>query len=190
MADRAMQVWTALAEMYGQTLLTNFGAEPPPLWAAKIAELTDAQIAQGLRAMSERQSSYAPALGEFVAACKGSGSPRMLGQQLDERDVKRLSGPQQAGRFGLPPGMSAIAYKSAENAAAGMAPYFDGYYTCASSLPPKHHAAYLDGRFANAAQHREYLRRNPGYRQQLEREFAAKWDMAVDLGAALERWAA
>jgi hypothetical protein len=75
MDDRAMQVWTALAEMYGQTLLTNFGAEPPPLWRSKIGELTDAQIAQGLRAMSERESSYAPALGEFVAACKGTNQP-------------------------------------------------------------------------------------------------------------------
>ena len=114
----------------------------------------------------------------------------MLGQQLNDSDVKRLSGPAKPGRHGLPSGMSAIAYRSAEVKASGMVPYIGGTYTCASSLPPKHHSAYLSGNFSNAAQHREYLRANPGYRQQLEREFAFKWDVAVRLDDVIERWAA
>ena len=125
-----------------------------------------------------------------MAACKGSGSPRMLGQSLDDGDVKRLSGPPAPGRHGLPGGMSAIAYVAAERRAAGMFPYITGVWICASSLPPKHHAAYLAGRFENAAQHREFLRRNPGYRAQLEREFSFKWDAKVDIAAAMESWAA
>lgn len=190
MADRAQSVWAALAEMYGRTLVTNYGAEPPTVWRAKIGELSDAQVANGLRSLSEKPSQYPPTLGEFVAACKGSGSPRMLGQSLDDSDVKRLSGPPAPGRHGLPSGMSAIAYRGAEVRAAGMLPNLGGCSICASSLPPKHHAAYLAGRFENAAQHREYLRRSPGYRERLQQEFAAKWGVSVDIGAAMESWAA
>jgi hypothetical protein len=189
MADRAMQVWAALAEMFGQPLITNYGGEPPPLWRAKVDELTDGQVANGLRVLSEKPSPYPPSLGEFVAACKGGGSPRMLGQRLDDSDVRRLAGPAEAGRNGLPPGMSGIAYQAARNAAEGMAPYIDGHYTCASSLPERHQAAYLDGRFANAAAHREFLRAHPGYREQLEREFAAR-GVAVKLAEVVEAWQA
>jgi hypothetical protein len=188
MTDRAMQVWAALAEMFGQPLLTNYGGEPPPLWRAKIGELTDGQVANGLRVLSEKPTPYPPSLGEFVAACRGGGSPRMLGQDLGDADVRRLTGPAPAARAGLPPGMSAIAYQAAENAVAGLAPYIDGHYTCASSLPAKHHAAYLAGAFANAAQHREYLRAHPGYAQRIEREFAERWKLDVKLADVMGAW--
>ena len=189
MADRAMQVWATLAEMYGQTLVNNFGEAPPSVWRAKIGELTDVQLANGLRALSEKPAQYPPTLGEFVSTCKGSSSPRMLGQSLDDGDVKRLTGPAEPARAGLPPGMSAIAYKGAEVKASGMLPYIDGYHICASSLPPKHHETYFNGKFENVAQHRDYLLANRHYRDKLQQEFAFKWGVTVDLTATAEAWA-
>jgi hypothetical protein len=73
MGDRAMQVWSGLAEIFGQTLLTNFGAEPPPLWRARIDELSDAKLANGLRNLSQRDSAFCPTLGQFVTACNDWG---------------------------------------------------------------------------------------------------------------------
>lgn len=74
--DRAERTWSALAEIFGQTLLTNFGPEPPPLWRARIDELSDEQLATGLRELSRRDVAYAPTLGQFVSACRGDGLRR------------------------------------------------------------------------------------------------------------------
>lgn len=70
MDDRAERTWSALSEIFGASLTNSFGASVPPLWAAKIAALSDRQLEHGLRCMADWDSSYAPALGQFVAACK------------------------------------------------------------------------------------------------------------------------
>ena len=63
MDDRAQRVWTTLVEMFGQPLLNNYGPEPPPVWAAKISELSEAQLGNGLRTLSEKPTPYPPTLG-------------------------------------------------------------------------------------------------------------------------------
>lgn len=70
MDDRAARVWTGLAEIFGGSLTTSFGATCPPLWGSKIAALSDRQLEHGLRCMADWDSPYAPSLGQFVTACK------------------------------------------------------------------------------------------------------------------------
>lgn len=189
-AARAAAVWAGIGQIFGRRFAAEFGEKPSAYWVREIAELTDAQLSTGLGKLRSEARQHPPSLGEFVAACKASGSPRMLGQDLDDDTVERLAGPPAPGRFGLPSGMSAIAYKAAEVKASGMLPYIDGRYTCASSLPPKFHAQYFAGRYENAQHHRDYLRRNPGYRAQLEREFAFKWNVQANLDPDAEARAA
>lgn len=85
MDDRAERTWSALAEIFGGSLTSSFGATCPPLWAARIAALSDAQLEHGLRCMAEVDSPYAPSLGQFVTACKSARgrAPQALPQPTD-----------------------------------------------------------------------------------------------------------
>lgn len=74
--DRAARTWSALAEIYGQRLISNYGPEAPPLWRSKIDELSDPQLERGVRALADRDSGFCPTLGQFVAACRGDGERR------------------------------------------------------------------------------------------------------------------
>lgn len=86
--------------------------------------------------------------------------------------------------------MAAMAYKGAEVRESGMLPYIDGYYICASSLPPVQHKKYIGGGFQNVRQHRAYILADKHYRNQLEREFAFKWDVKVNLEEIATGWPA
>jgi hypothetical protein len=83
------RVWGALVEMFGQTILTNFGASPPPVWRRKIDELTDWQIQRGLDRMAEMDAGFAPTLGQFINACKAAPerrTPPVTGPTRDQCD--------------------------------------------------------------------------------------------------------
>lgn len=93
MTDRAETTWSALAEIIGPSLVAAYGPECPPLWRSKIAEFSDAQLQRGLQVMADRDSAYAPSLGQFASACRGDGERRtpMLPPPID-RDVSPLEG--------------------------------------------------------------------------------------------------
>ncbi len=86
--DKAAKVWSALTEIFGNTLVSNFGESPPPIWREKIQLLSNEEIAQGLEKLSGADSGYAPTLGQFMAACKKTGYQRQGLQQIGYQDIQ------------------------------------------------------------------------------------------------------
>jgi hypothetical protein len=78
-SKRAEKVWTALAEMFGNTFFMQFGESPPSVWLAQIEQLTDNDVRRGLKNIAESDSRFAPNLSQFVAACKRLPPVRQLG---------------------------------------------------------------------------------------------------------------
>jgi len=70
--SRSLQVWTRLVGLFGSALLSKFGDEPPPEWAAQIALLTDAQLRNGLDALLKAGRAHPPSLPEFLASCRNA----------------------------------------------------------------------------------------------------------------------
>ncbi len=65
----AVRVWDRLIEAYGTRVIDTFGKAPPPTWVLAIKDLTDSQIAYGLRKVVRDTPIHPPTLGQFVAAC-------------------------------------------------------------------------------------------------------------------------
>jgi hypothetical protein len=66
---REKRVWERLIQSYGSRVAEAYGPEMPKPWSDAIADLTDEQIAYGLRKVNRDTPIYPPTLGQFVAAC-------------------------------------------------------------------------------------------------------------------------
>lgn len=66
---RAKRVWERLIQAYGSRVADSFGAEVPKPWQELIDNLTDAQIAYGLRQVIRESLAHPPTLGQFTKAC-------------------------------------------------------------------------------------------------------------------------
>ncbi len=90
---RAKRVWTAMAEMFGNPFLTQFGELPPSVWIAQVERLTDDEIRRGLNNLADEEMRFPPNLTQFVAACKRLPPVRHLGvpQIEDQRPSGRMS---------------------------------------------------------------------------------------------------
>lgn len=152
-------MWSALAEMFGNSLTSNFGETCPPLWCRKIDELDDAEIKRGLNRLASSNQQFAPNLGQFVTACKQADDQR---PHVDPEPARRLIRDTPArSDLGLPAGMSPICYQRAQDIADGRWPQFGGAYQRPGSLPAKLWRQYLAGDFPNVEKHREYCARHP-----------------------------
>lgn len=68
-SKRADRVWKRLVESYGSRVAENYGRDIPKPWIDAIEDLTDEQVAYGLRKVIRDTPIHPPALGQFVAAC-------------------------------------------------------------------------------------------------------------------------
>ncbi len=66
---RADRVWKRLIEAYGSRVAENYGRDIPQSWVTAIADLTDEQIAYGLRKVMRDTPIHPPSQGQFVACC-------------------------------------------------------------------------------------------------------------------------
>lgn len=66
---RADKVWRRLIECYGARVVDQFGKAVPKPWADAVDDLTDPQIAHGLKMIIRESPIHPPALGQFVQAC-------------------------------------------------------------------------------------------------------------------------
>ena len=71
MKSRAARVWFRLSEMYGKGWANNYGDQPSAAWTIRIGELSNAQIARGLEALSITDETFYPVpdLAKFTAYC-------------------------------------------------------------------------------------------------------------------------
>lgn len=67
---KASKVWAAMAEMFGNTFLTQYGEKPPSVWVLQVNQLRDDEIRNGLNNLAEANLSFPPNLSQFVSACK------------------------------------------------------------------------------------------------------------------------
>lgn len=67
--NRADKVWVRLIEMYGSRLAENYGRDVPRPWIDAVEELSDEQIAFGLKAVMRESPVHPPSLGQFCIAC-------------------------------------------------------------------------------------------------------------------------
>lgn len=159
--------------MFGQTLLTNFGSTPPPLWCRRIDELEDWEIKRGLERLSKSESSFAPTIGQFWTACKTSDGQRQAPDP--DAGLKYIESTSSYGVGGLPPGMSPICYQLAADTAAGKWPFIGDAHQSPAGLSPAHWRVYQAGTYRNAEAHQAYCAAHPAQVQTWERERAAKW---------------
>lgn len=150
-------MWSALAEMFGQTLLTNFGSTPPPLWCRRIDELEDWEIKRGLERLSKSDSSFAPTIGQFWTACKTNDGQRAA----PDTDAPMKLIQTTPGEHGLPGGMSPICYEAARDIEAGRWPKINGAFINPASIPAARWGAYESGAYPNAEQHQAYCAAHP-----------------------------
>ena len=93
---RAVKVWTAMAEMFGNTFLNQFGEDPPSVWMAQIERLGDNEVRNGLNNIAAANLAFPPNLSQFIAACK-KPKPEKAGywdapkQIEDQRPKGRMS---------------------------------------------------------------------------------------------------
>ena len=66
---RAQRVWLRLIQAYGSRVAESYGEEMPRPWADAVEDLSDDQIAYGLRKVVRDTPIHPPTLGQFVAAC-------------------------------------------------------------------------------------------------------------------------
>jgi len=62
-------VWQTLADVYGSTLVTQYGEVMPEAWITLLKGLTPSQIKDGLNRIASRESSYPPNGAEFRQLC-------------------------------------------------------------------------------------------------------------------------
>lgn len=66
-------LWARMVAIYGHAWITNYGSNPEGLggdtWAAGLAGLTGAQLAEGLRACALAGEDWPPSLGKFRRFC-------------------------------------------------------------------------------------------------------------------------
>jgi len=67
------QLWRHLAALFGADALERkFGRSAPPEWEGAVAELSTAQLAQGIAWLPKSGRRDVPSLPEFLAACRGA----------------------------------------------------------------------------------------------------------------------
>lgn len=72
--SRASALWRRFGGMYGAEHITRkFGENPPREWVAKVGELNDHQLEQGLKRCLNSGRSYMPSLPEFLKFCREAG---------------------------------------------------------------------------------------------------------------------
>lgn len=68
--ERAMRVWTQLAEIFGNAFYREYSDAPTALWRQAIEKLTDQQLGNGLAKLANDGLSFPANLSQFVVACK------------------------------------------------------------------------------------------------------------------------
>lgn len=66
---RADRVWDRLMQSYGTRVAEMYGLDMPKPWIDAVDDLSDEQIAFGLKAVLRESPIHPPALGQFVQAC-------------------------------------------------------------------------------------------------------------------------
>lgn len=66
---RADRVWDRLIQSYGTRVAEMYGLEMPKPWVDAVDDLSDEQIAYGLKAVVRESPIHPPALGQFVQCC-------------------------------------------------------------------------------------------------------------------------
>lgn len=82
-----------MAEMFGNSFLTQYGSEPPSVWVAQIEMLQDHEIRSGLNDIAGSNLSFPPNLSQFISSCKKLqpskagywGAPRIEDQRKSGR---------------------------------------------------------------------------------------------------------
>lgn len=67
---RASRVWERLIQSYGTRVAETYGAEMPKPWIDAIEDLTDQQIAYGIKAITRVTPAHPPTLGQFQECCR------------------------------------------------------------------------------------------------------------------------
>lgn len=75
--------------IYGTSFLTIYGEVPHPIWIAEIEKLTDKQARSGLTRLAREQREFPANLTEYLAACRGTQSPRFLGVPQSPESCRR-----------------------------------------------------------------------------------------------------
>jgi len=81
LADRAVErLFARFSAMYGDAAMHRMWGQQDPaavqrIWAAAVARIGLQRIAAGLRHLEDTGSTFPPALGEFVGACKAATVP-------------------------------------------------------------------------------------------------------------------
>lgn len=66
---RADRVWDRLIQSYGTRIAESYGLDMPKPWVDAVDDLSDEQIAYGLKAVIRESPIHPPALGQFVQCC-------------------------------------------------------------------------------------------------------------------------
>lgn len=65
------KAWQILTEIYGSSLVTQYGTKMPEAWITLLKGVTPRNISDGLNALSGRGSTFPPNGGEFRNLCLG-----------------------------------------------------------------------------------------------------------------------
>lgn len=63
-------VWTAMSQIYGNRWIIDQGESPSPIWAAKLTNLSRAEIEHGINKLLDSNLAYTPNLSQFLGFCK------------------------------------------------------------------------------------------------------------------------
>ena len=63
------RLWLRLAEIYGSSLVSQYGETIPESWELLLTDVTPLQIKDGLNALATRDSSFPPNAAEFRQLC-------------------------------------------------------------------------------------------------------------------------
>lgn len=66
---RADRVWDRLIQSYGTRVAEMYGVDMPKPWVDMVDDLSDEQVAYGLKAILRQSPIHPPALGEFLQCC-------------------------------------------------------------------------------------------------------------------------
>lgn len=69
MDNRGKRLWLRLIQVYGARMAESYGDDIPKPWAEAIEDITEEQIAYGLRNIIKITPIHPPTLGQFVQAC-------------------------------------------------------------------------------------------------------------------------
>ncbi len=72
---RTDRIWLRLVQAYGSRVAESYGDEMPKPWLDAIDDLTDEQIAYGLRKVTRDTPIHPPTLGQFVNCCVDMPQP-------------------------------------------------------------------------------------------------------------------